>query len=158
MLNVLSLYLSLYFFCFSFLFPLFIISRGLLSCDRVQFHCTFPILMWLPLLMLCPYNGSFIFRILGFLSLVMAPSLVLCTRCILPFRSSSLLYSCCIKWPFGYPIRLLFLSWWACNVLNLAEKHGITLIAAYIYLLIYMWKLTISLGDGWFLSGTYFLA
>ena len=46
----------------------------------------------------------------------------------------------------------LFLSRSACCILNLAKKHGISLIPACIP--ISVWKLTISPGASWFLSGT----
>ena len=78
---------------------------------------------------------------------------ILCTRFILPCKNSSLLYSCCIKWPFSYLVRMValhlnnsttkaylynkvvqlpFLSRLTNHTLNMADKHGITLIPAYI--------------------------
>ena len=88
----------------------------------------------------------------------MAPDLILCTKCILPCKNSRLLHSCYIKWPFSYPIRWislhlensiskaylcnqgdiasLFLSRLACCILNLADKHSITLIQAYTHTLL----------------------
>ena len=82
--------------------------------------------------------------------LFLAPSLVLCARFILPCKNSMLFHSFCVKWlKFGYPIRwspyignnsdakaylcnqggsaTLLLSRLACHILNLADKHGITL-------------------------------
>ena len=110
MLNVFTLPL-IYFFLFTFLFQLCIRSRGCLGCNGVWFPCNFLFLMWLSLQMLCPFIAPFIFRVLGFQSPVMAPSLVLCVRYILPCKKSRLLHLCCIKWPFGYLIRWLPYIW-----------------------------------------------
>ena len=62
-------------------------------------------LMWLFLLMLCSIIRPFIFRFLGFPYLIMAPILVLCTRCILPCNNSRLLHLCCLTWPFSCTLR-----------------------------------------------------
>ena len=82
--------------------------------------------------------------------------------------------SCCIKWPFVCLVRWLpyiwtivlliysqvvqhlFLSRLACCILNLANKHGITLIPAYIHT--HLNVEVISHGQDWFRSGTCFLA
>ena len=110
--------------------------------------------MWIKLLMLCATIGPFIFRVLGFLSAVVALGLVLYARSILPWKHSRLLWSCCIKWPFSYPVKglpyiwklvllthiyvmkvvqLFFISFSTSMMhLILANKHGITLIQVYI--------------------------
>ena len=51
----------------------------------------------------------------------------------------------------------LFLSKLAYCILNLANKHGITLIQ-HTNLPISMWKLTIYHGEGWFWNGTFSFA
>ena len=51
----------------------------------------------------------------------------------------------------------LFLSILAFCILNLTDKHHITLIQ-HIYLLISVWKLTIFCGEGCFQNGNFFLA
>ena len=96
---------------FTFLFQLCISSRGCLSCNRVQYPWNFLFLMCLLLPVLCPIIGPFIFRVLGFLSPVVAPCLVLYTRCSLPHKNSRLLHSCGVKWPFSYRIRRLPYIW-----------------------------------------------
>ena len=94
-------------FLFTFLFQCNVSFRGCPDCIRVWSPCIVLFLMWLILLMLCTIIGSLIFRVLGLLYPVMAPGLVLCTRCILPCKNSRELHSCCIKWPFGC------LVWWS---------------------------------------------
>ena len=112
--------------------------------------------MWLSLLIQCLIIGPFIFRVLEFPSPGVAPGLGLCTGCILLCKISKLLHSCCVNWPFGYPVRWLTYIWtkvllmlkYLCNQagtaslflfrlaecsLTLANKHGITLIPAYIH-------------------------
>ena len=84
--------------------------QRLLSC-RVQYPCNFLFLICLSLLMLHPIIGPFIYRALWFPSSGVAPGLVLCGRCILPCKNSRPWHSCCIKWPFGYPVRWLSYIW-----------------------------------------------
>ena len=87
------------------------------SHSFIYFHLSLPILhqhlflLWLSLLMLYWIIGPFVFRVLGFASPVVAPGLVLCIRDILPYMNSRLLHSCCIKWPFVYPVRWLSDIW-----------------------------------------------
>ena len=101
----------IHFFCFDSLFLLCISSRGCVKYDKFQFPCNFLFLMWLSLLMLCPIMGPFIVRVLCFPSPILAPCLILCGRCIFPCRNSRMLHSCCIRWPFSYPIRWLPYIW-----------------------------------------------
>ena len=127
--------------------------RDCLSCSRLQSPGHF--LMFLLLQMLHPSMDLFISRVLGFLYPVLEPSQVLCTRFILPCMNSRLLHSCCIEWPsinYGKvvphiwiivvpsliylisSVEHLFFSRLACHIFNLANKHHITLIPAYIHL------------------------
>ena len=48
------------------------------------------------------YHWAFYIQGSGFSSPVVAPCLVLCTRCILPCKNSRLLHSCCRKWSFSF--------------------------------------------------------
>ena len=53
-----------------------------------------------------PSFGLFFFQFFfGFPYPGVASGLVLCARCTLPYRNCRLLHSCCVKWPFCYPIR-----------------------------------------------------
>ena len=109
--------------------------------------------MWLLLLMPHPLSGTLIFRDLGYLYWFMVPGQVLYVGLILPCRSFRLLPWCYVGWPSAYLVRWLpciwitallrltcvirvvqspFLSRLACWILNLTNKHGITLILAYI--------------------------
>ena len=99
--------------------------------------------------MLCPITESFIFRILGFLSPVVAPGLVLCAG---PYCLARTLGCCTHAGPLiiqkGHCLTLdnstailylhnqngtasLSLSRLACHNFNLADKHSITLAPAY---------------------------
>ena len=169
-------YHSFAYFLLSFylLFQCCISFIDCLNCSRFQSPCSFLFLMWLLLLMLCPIIEPFIFRVLGFPSLVVAPDLVLCKRCLLPCKDSRLLHSCCIQWPFGYLVKWLPYSWTIVLlklicVINIFFSFQTSLLHfqssqqawyysfQHTYLLISVWKLTISLEEGWFLSGTSFL-
>ena len=81
--DILNVYHSLTnFFLFAFLFQLCMSSRGGISCDSLvplQFSL-FDLVIATDAM---PPNGTFIFRLKGFLSPVLAPGLVLCARCIL---------------------------------------------------------------------------
>ena len=159
----------IYFFCIAFLFQSVSVLGAVLVCNRICFPYNFLFLMWLSLLMICPMTGSFKFRTLRFLSPVVAHGLILCARCTLLCKNSRLLHSCCIKLPLGYPVRCLaylwtivpakvslcnqggtasiFLSRLACHIFNLANKHDIIFIPAYVSTHLNV-KLTISLGVG----------
>ena len=101
----------IFFLSFHLSVPALCQFQWFLSCDRVWIPCNFIFLMWLSLLMLSPIIGPLIFRVLGFPPPVAAPSLVLCTRCILSHKTPRLLHSCFIKWLFSYPIRSLLYIW-----------------------------------------------
>ena len=110
--------------------------------------------MWLLLLMPHPLIGPFNFRDLGYLYQLVDPGQVLCAGLILPCRKFRPLPWCCREWPSTYLVRWLpciwitallrlylcnqggtvsaFLSRLAYQILNLTDKHGITLIPAYI--------------------------
>ena len=94
----------IYFFLFIFPFQHGISFIDCLSCSRVQSLCNFLFLIWLSLQI--PIPNHFIFRIQVILYPVVAPSPVLCSRCILSCKNSRLLCSCYVKWPFSY------LGWW----------------------------------------------
>ena len=101
-----------------------------------------------------PHHWAFFTQGSGFQSPVVAPGLVLCARTILTCKIFRLLHLFCIRWPFACLIRLvalhldnstakayecnqgstasLFLSRLAWHILNLANKHGITLIPVHI--------------------------
>ena len=96
--------LSFFFFLFTFLSPLCIISRSLSQLWRVWFPCNFLFLMWWSLQMWFPIIGLFIFKFLGFLCPVVAPGQIMCARCLLLCKNSRLLLSYCVKWPFSYPV------------------------------------------------------
>ena len=143
----------IYLFLFTFLFPLCISSRGfsvVIMSDALAI-----LSFWCGCCYWCYYAPSLglYMHCSGVPCPIMAPGLVLCARCILPCKNSRLLHSCYVRWPLGYPIRqlpyiwtiilqmliyvirvveLAFLSSLACHILNLANKHGITFILAYI--------------------------
>ena len=153
--NMLHVYHSpAHLFLSTYLFQLCIRSEGSLSCNRILSPCNFLFLMLLLLFMLHTIIRPFIFRVLGFPSHVVAPVLVLCASYILPCSNSRQLSSCCVKWHFGHPVRWLPYLWTiillklmpvlkpiqlsfpfrlTCCVLNLGDKHVITLIPAYIH-------------------------
>ena len=95
-----------------------------------------------------PNHWSFYFHILGFPYPVKEHGVVLCAGLILHCRNPRLLPSCYVKWPFGCQVRWLphrwttvllkltfvikviqplFHSRLVCCILNLADKHDITL-------------------------------
>ena len=139
---------------FIFLLRLYINWNGWLNYNQVLFQCNFHFLMWSLLLMLHPLIGPFIFRDLGDLYQLVVHGPVPCLELILPCRSFRLLQSCYVGWPSTYLVRwlpciwitvllrltcvikvvqcLLFLSRLACQILSLTDKHGNTLLPAYI--------------------------
>ena len=97
MYNVASCAVSFRVICWSlitfpciYFFSLFFIhsSSAPEAVSVVWYPCSFLFLRWSLLLILCPIIGHFIFRIL---SPVVAPGMVLCTKCILPCKNSRLL-------------------------------------------------------------------
>ena len=147
-----------YFFLYTFFFQHSISFTGCLDCCRVKSPCSFLILRLLLLPMLCPIIGSSIFRVLGFPYPVVPPGMIPCARCLLPCKNSRILHSCCIRLPFGCLVKQLPCIWTivllkliyvikvvqhlfffprlACSIMNLANKHGITLIPTYMPTLI----------------------
>ena len=82
-----------------------------LQQSPVLFHCIFHFLMWSLLLMLHPLIGPFIFRVLGYLYLLVVPGQVPCLGLILPCRNFRVLLSCSIGWPSTSLVRLLPCIW-----------------------------------------------
>ena len=142
------------FLVFIFLLHLYVNWNGWLNYNKILFHCNFHFLMWSLLLMLHPLIGPFIFRDLGYLYQLVVHGLVPCLELILPCRNFRLLPSCYVEWPSTSLVRWLpciwitvllrltcvikvvqclpFLSRLACWILSLTNKHGITLLPAYI--------------------------
>ena len=140
-----------YFLPFTFQIKLCINLSNCLSCSRVQFPCNSLFLMQLLIWMWQPLIGPSIFRVLGYICLWMASgqdpmcrvhiaiqelqavSLMLCT---MPYQLSGKVEGSCLLvryWhykSFFYNqsgTASLFLSILACHILNLSDKHGITL-------------------------------
>ena len=161
-------YFVLLSFLFSFIFPFQLCTnfRDSLSCNSVQFPCYIMFLMLLSPQMLHPIIGPFIFRVLDTfilqLNLVRLYALgsyslrgssgislkmhrvvihLFCKVVALYLDNSMVEANLCNQ---GDMVSL-FLSRLDCCILNLAGKHGITLILAYIpthlmwRLIIYLW-------------------
>ena len=144
------------FFLLIFTFQHGISFRSCLSFIRVQSLCDFILcfLIWLSLTIVHSVIGPSVFRVLHFSYPVVEPGPVIWASFILTCKNSRLFYQCSIKWPFGYLVRWFSYIWiiillkpiyiikvvWhffslsgvACWFLNLADKHGITLIPGYI--------------------------
>ena len=110
--------------------------------------------MWSLLLMLHPLIGPFIFRDLGYLYLLVVHGLVPCLGLILPCRKLQVVAVMLHRMAFCLSGRVValhldnstakaylcnqggtvspFLSRLACRILSLTDKHGITLLPAYI--------------------------
>ena len=155
-----------HFFLFTLLFQYSVSSRGYLNCRRVWSLYNILFLQCLSLPMLFTIIGPFIFRVLDFLSGSMVKVHIAF------FKNSRMLPSCCVKWHFSFPpwclpyiwtiilLKLIYiikvvqhlLSRLACHILNLAKKHGITLIPA--YKPTHLNVEAISQGEGWCQGGT----
>ena len=142
-----------YFHVFIFLFPPYVNWNGCLTYNKVLFHCTFHFLMWSLLLMLHPLIGPFIFPGSGLpLSIsgawsgslsrahialqelqavaIMLPRMAFCLSgkvVALHLDNSTGKAYLCNQGGRVSP----FLSRLACQVLSLTDKHGITLLLAY---------------------------
>ena len=137
-------------------FPFLLTSTGIVGSfvTEPSSFCNFHFLMWLLLLMPHPFTGSFIFRDLGYLYWLVVPGLVLCVGLILPCRNFRLVAVMLHRMAFCLSGKVValhldnstakaylcnqggtvspFLSRLTCRILSLNNKHGNTLIPAYI--------------------------
>ena len=142
------------FLVFIFLLHLYINWTGWLNCNKVQFHCNSHFLMWSLLLMLHPLVGPFIFRDLGYLYqlVVHGPSSLSRAHIALQELQAVEVMLCRMAFCLSGKVVALhldnstakaylhnqggtvspFLSRLACRILSLTNKHGITLLPAYI--------------------------
>ena len=149
-----TILMFIYFFLVTFHFQCSINSKGYLNSSRVWSSCDFLFLIWLSIPMLCPITWPFIFRVLGFLYPIMAPVPILCQMYIAlqEFQAVAFILQKMTFWLSGKVVALPldnstaaahlcsqagtappFLSKLACQILNLANRHGITLIPANIH-------------------------
>ena len=137
-----------------FPFPIYINWNVRLIYNKVLFHCNFHFLLWSLLLMPHSLIGPFIIWDLGYLYQLVVPGQVSCVGLIVPCRNFMLFLSCYVGWPSASLVRLLSCTWMtvllrlisvikavqcllffsrlACHILSLTDKHGITLLPAYI--------------------------
>ena len=145
--------------CFIYLSFFFVLSlqhgisfSNCLSCSWVQSLCDFFFLMWLLLQMLHPFIRPFIFRVLGCLNLYwnLFRFYMQGSYCLTWIQAVALTLHEMAFWLSGEVVALLdsitvkaylcnqdctaspFLSRLTCNIFNLADMYGITLIPSYI--------------------------
>ena len=143
-----------YFHVFIFPFPPYINWNSWLICNRAWFLCNFHFPMWLLLLMPHPFIGPFIFRDLGYLYWLVVPGQVLCVGLIIALQELQVVAMILHRMAFHLSGKVValhldnctakaflcnqggtvspFLSRLACWILSLTDKHGITLLPAYI--------------------------
>ena len=149
--HMLTILLLICFLVFNFPSPPYISWNGYLIWNRTCFLCNFYFLMWLLLLFPHLLIEPFIFRDLVYLFWLVDAGQVLYVGLMLPCRSFRPLPLCYMEWPSTYQVRwlpcmwitamlklicvikvvqfLLFFPGWPASLTN---KHGITLILAYI--------------------------
>ena len=139
---------------FIFLFPLYVSWISWLNYNKVLFHCNFHFMMWSLLLMPHPLIGPFIFRDLGYLYWLVVPGQVPCVGAHIALQQLQAVAVMLHRMAFCLSGKVValhldnsttkvylcnqcgtvssFLSRLACQILSLTNKHGITLLLAYI--------------------------